>query len=588
MEIQEKYLLIFCLYRSTIIWLSAIKETHIPYTWKGTANIMLRQKTKHVNDFGKDSVPSLVLRVSIPFMFAQFVNVLYSIVDRIYVGNIPEIGAISLAGAGVCAPIITLLSSFATLVGIGGSILFSMRLGQGDKKEAERILGNCFSLLLILSAVLTVLFLLTKDLLLRWFGASDASFPYADTYLTIYTCGTFFALLSMGMNYFITAQGHPMLGMVTTLIGAIVNIILDPVFIFLFHMNIAGAAVATVLAQLSSCIFVLCVLRSGKMSIPLHLKKPERQLAGRIFALGFSPFLILATDSVIIIAMNAVLQYHGGPGYGDTLITCATIVQSYMLLITSPMLGITGGSQPLISYNYGAGNQARIRRIVLCVLLLCIGFTTVMFLISRFLPSVFAGIFTDNPEYIELSVWGIRAFTLMIIPFSFQYTFVDSLTALGLTRLSLSLSRGFPDRPGTDQAFPFPVSLPEMPLFFRHLPAALRLRRSQRLLCGARGGRHQLPDIHRFLAGCISALPEKTGRSFQNRPGKEGIGGGLIPAFPKRHEPRVRAVFRSCRLLFSDKFTPHPTASGYALSPQRRFPARYFPELHGCRAYRTS
>ena len=196
MEIQEKYLLIFYLYRSTIIWLSAIKETHIPYTWKGTANIMLRQKTKHVNDFGKDSVPSLVLRVSIPFMFAQFVNVLYSIVDRIYVGNIPEIGAISLAGAGVCAPIITLLSSFATLVGIGGSILFSMRLGQGDKKEAERILGNCFSLLLILSAVLTVLFLLTKDLLLRWFGASDASFPYADTYLTIYTCGTFFAPVS--------------------------------------------------------------------------------------------------------------------------------------------------------------------------------------------------------------------------------------------------------------------------------------------------------------------------------------------------------------------------------------------------------
>ena len=277
---------------------------------------MKQQKIKHGNDFGKDSVPSLVLRVSVPFMFAQFVNVLYSIVDRIYVGNIPEIGAISLAGAGVCAPIITLLSSFATLVGIGGSILFSMRLGQGDKKDAERILGNCFSLLLILSAVLTVLFLLTKDLLLGWFGASEASFPYADIYLTIYTCGTFFALLSMGMNYFITAQGHPMLGMVTTLIGAIVNIILDPVFIFLFHMNIAGAAVATVIAQLSSCVFVLCVLKGRGMEIPLHLKKPERRLAGRIFALGFSPFLILATDSVIIIAMNAVLQYHAGRATG--------------------------------------------------------------------------------------------------------------------------------------------------------------------------------------------------------------------------------------------------------------------------------
>ncbi len=401
---------------------------------------MFRQKTKHVNDFGKDRVPALVLRVSVPFMFAQFVNVLYSIVDRIYVGNIPETGAISLAGVGVCAPIITLLSSFATLVGIGGSILFSMRLGQKDHKDAERILGNCFSLLLILSAVLTVGFLLIKDILLGWFGASETSFPYADTYLTIYTCGTFFALLSTGMNYFITAQGHPMLGMVTTLIGAVVNIILDPVFIFLFHMDVAGAAIATVLAQLSSCIFVLCVLRGKNMLIPLRLKKPERSLTGRIFALGFSPFLILATDSIIIIAMNAVLQYHGGPGYGDTLITCATIVQSYMQLITSPMLGITGGSQPLISYNLGAGNQARIRKIVLCVLLLCIGFTTTMFLISRFLPSAFVGIFTDDPEYIQLSIWGIRVFTLMIIPLSFQYTFVDSLTALGLTKLSLSLS----------------------------------------------------------------------------------------------------------------------------------------------------
>ena len=401
---------------------------------------MAAARAKHVNDFGKDSVPSLVLRISIPFMVAQFVNVLYSIVDGIYIGNIPSIGAISLAGAGVCAPIITLLSSFATLIGIGGSILFSMRLGQDNKKEAERILGNCFSLLLILSAVLTFLFLLSKDVLLHWFGASEASFPYADTYLTIYTCGTFFALLSMGMNYFITAQGFPLLGMVTTLIGAVVNIILDPVFMFGFHMNIAGAAVATVLAQMSSCIFVLCVLFRKSMPVPLRLRKPEWALAKRIAALGFSPFLILATDSVIIIAMNAVLQYHGGPGYGDTLITCATIVQSYMMLITSPMLGITGGSQPLISYNYGAGSQERIRKIVLCVLLLCIGFTTLMFLVSRFLPSAFVRIFTDIPENIELSVWGIRAFTLMIIPLSFQYTFVDSLTALGLTRLSLFLS----------------------------------------------------------------------------------------------------------------------------------------------------
>ncbi|MGN0376295.1 MAG: MATE family efflux transporter [Suilimivivens sp.] len=400
----------------------------------------MKAKEKHINDFGNDPIPGLVLKISLPFMFAQFVNVLYSIVDRIFIGNIQGTGSAALAGAGVCAPIITLLSSFATLIGIGGSVLFSIRLGANDKKHAGTILANSFSMLLLFSAVLTIIFLLVKDLLLLWFGASTSTFPYADTYLTIYTLGTFFALLSMGMNYFITAQGFPMLGMATTLIGAIVNIILDPVFIFLFHMGIAGAALATVIAQLSSCIFVLLTLRSKKMPIPFNLCRPEWHLSLNIIKMGFSPFLILATDSMLIIALNAVLQRYGGPEYGDKLITCATIVQSYMLLITSPMLGLTGGSQPLISYNYGAGKADRIRKTVFCVLLLCLCFTGFMFLLSRTVPVYFVRIFTNDPEYIELSIWGIRAFTLMIIPLSFQYVFVDALTALSLTRLSLFLS----------------------------------------------------------------------------------------------------------------------------------------------------
>ena len=395
---------------------------------------------KKTNDYGKDPIPVLVLKTSVPFMLAQLVNVLYSIVDRIYVGNIPVIGADSLAGAGVCAPIITLLSSFGTLVGIGGSVLFSVRLGAGDEKMARRILANSFSLLLILSAALTVAFLLTKDQLLNWFGASEVTFPYADTYLTIYTLGTFFALLSMGMNYFITAQGYPGLGMMTTLIGAVVNIVLDPVFIFLFHMNIAGAAVATVIAQMSSCVFVLVTLRTKKMRIPLGIVKPEADIGKRIVKIGFSPFLILATDSVIIIAMNAVLQHYGGKEYGDTLITAVTIVQSYMLLITSPMLGITGGSQPLISYNYGANRPDRIRGTIFWALMLCLCFTTLMFVLSRTAAHIFVRIFTDNAEYTDLAIWGIRAFTLMIIPLSFQYVFVDGLTALGMTKTSLTLS----------------------------------------------------------------------------------------------------------------------------------------------------
>ncbi|MCI5650253.1 MAG: MATE family efflux transporter [Fusicatenibacter sp.] len=397
-------------------------------------------KQKQNNDFGKDPIPSLVLRVSIPVMFAQFVNVLYSIVDRIYIGNIPLVGDVSLAGAGVCSPIISLLSSFGTLVGIGGSILFSMRMGQNDKQQARKILGTCFSVLLIFSAVLTVLFLFLKGYLLNWFGASDATYPYANTYLTIYTCGTFFALLSLGMNYFISSQGFPILGMATTLIGAILNILLDPLFIFVFHMGIGGAAAATVLAQMASCIFVLTVLFGRSMPIRLHLMAPDWLLVKRIVLLGLSPFLILASDSLILIAMNTALQHYGGPALGDKLITSSTIMQSYLMLITSPMLGITGGSQPIISYNYGANKPERIRRIILCVLLLCLSFTSVMFLISRILPGAFVKIFTSDPDLAQMAIRGIRIFTLMIIPLSFQYVFVDSLTALGLTKLALFLS----------------------------------------------------------------------------------------------------------------------------------------------------
>ena len=205
-------------------------------------------------------------------------------------------------------------------------------------------------------------------------------------------------------------------------------------------MDVAGAALATVIAQISSCLFVLCTLRRKKMRVPLGLVKPEAGTCRQIVKIGFSPFLILATDSIIIIALNAVLQYYGGREYGDTLITAATIVQSYMLLITSPMLGITGGSQPLISFNYGANRPDRIRKTFFWVFMLCLCFTSVMFFVSRVMPRYFVRIFTGNPEYAGLAVWGIEVFTMMIIPLSFQYVIVDGLTALGMTKISLSLS----------------------------------------------------------------------------------------------------------------------------------------------------
>ena len=401
---------------------------------------------KHQTDLGKDRIPILVLKLAIPSMIAQFVTVLYSIIDRMFIGNIKEIGDAALAGVGVCGPIVTLLTSFGTLIGLGGSILMSMRMGAGRKKQAESILAHSFAMLVLFSAVLTILFLVSKKYLLNWFGASSVTFSYANTYLTIYTAGTFFALMAIGLNYFITCQGFPAIGMLTVLIGAVTNIVLDPIFIFLLDMKVAGAAIATVIAQFASCAFAFCFLIGKKVPIRITLLKKQSfspVIVQKILTLGISPFLILATDSVIIIVLNSVLQKFGGPSEGDILITCATIVQSFMMLITGPMLGISSGTQAILSYNYGAKEIKRVKKAEKYILILCLCFTTLMFVLSRIVPQYFIHIFTKDPLQLELCTWGIGVFTLMIIPLSFQYVFVDGFTALGRskTALFLSLSR---------------------------------------------------------------------------------------------------------------------------------------------------
>ena len=395
---------------------------------------------KHTNDLGKDSIWSLVIRLAIPAMIAQLVNVLYSIVDRMYIGNIKEIGDIALAGVGVCGPIVTLLSSFGTLIGIGGSILVAMKLGEKKQKEASQIFANSFCMLVVCSAVLTIVFMLMKGQLLRWFGASDATFVYANTYMTIYTLGTFFAIMALGLNYFITCQGYATIAMATVVVGAISNILLDPIFIFALRLDVAGAAIATVISQMVSCGFALGFLM--RKSLPVHLTFGGYSISimKKIIALGLSPFLILATDSIILIVMNTVLQKYGGAAEGDLYVSCNTIIQSYFLLITGPMVGITGGTQAIISYNYGAKESGRIRKAEKCILLMCLIFTTIMTVVSRLAPQYFVRIFTDNSENIRLSIWGIRTVTLAIIPLSFQYVFVDGLTALGRTKTALSLS----------------------------------------------------------------------------------------------------------------------------------------------------
>ena len=393
----------------------------------------------HGNDLGKEPIPVLVLKLAIPTMIAQFVNVLYSIIDRMYIGNIPGEGALALAGVGICGPIVTLLSSFGNLVGLGGSILLAMRMGEGNKKKAEQIMSNSFLLLIMLSVVLTVAFLILKDKLLMWFGASEVTFVYADAYFKIYTIGTFFALMAVGLNYFMTCQGFPKMGMLAVLIGAFTNIILDPIFIFKFNMGVSGAALATIIAQFCSCAFSIFFLLSKRPKIRISFGNYSRALMVRIMAMGLSPFLILASDSVLIIVLNTVLQRTGG-AEADMLIAAATIVQSYMQLITGPLMGISTGTQSIISYNYGAGSSTRLRHAEKFILLMCILFTTIMFIVTRFAAEPFAGIFLKDADGIRLAGWGIKIFTMAVIPLAFQYALVDGLTALGRTKTALFLS----------------------------------------------------------------------------------------------------------------------------------------------------
>lgn len=395
---------------------------------------------KKENDLGKDPVRRLVLRLAIPTMIAQFVNILYSIIDRMYIGNIPKIGDLALAGVGICGPIVTLLSSFGTLVGLGGSILMAMRQGEGNEKRARQLMSNSFFMLIGFAAVLTISFLLLKEKLLMWFGASEVTFEYANTYMTIYTAGTFFALMSIGLNYFITCQGFATIGMATVLTGAITNIILDPVFIFVFDMGVAGAAVATVIAQMASCMFAIVFLSRKKVPIGICFGNYSGKTMLKIIAVGFSPFMILATDSVIILVTNAVLQKYGGAAQGDLLISGATIVQSYMMLITGPLLGISGGTQAILSYNFGARQIQRVKKAEWHILKMGIIFTAAMFLLTQIAAPYFVMIFTRQGELSQLAIWGIRVYTIGAIPLSFQYVLVDGLTALGRTKTALGLS----------------------------------------------------------------------------------------------------------------------------------------------------
>ena len=391
------------------------------------------------NDLGQDDIKRLVIRLGVPSMLAQFVNVLYSVVDRIYVGNIPGVGDLALAGVGICGPIVTLLTAFGSLVGIGGAPHMSIALGRNNPTQARHILSNSFMMLSVMSSSIMLFVFAVHDRLLWWFGASEITFPYADSYITVYLLGTVFSLLSVGMNQFIIGQGFAKKGMISVVIGAVTNIVLDPLFIFGLGMGVTGAALATVLSQFASCMYILRFLFGKTVPVRICFGGYSRKTIGKIMRTGLAPFIILAMDNVLIIALNTVLKRCGGTN-GDQLLTCATIMQSFMLVITMPLYGISSGTEPILGYNYGAKRPDRILEAQKYIMLFALGFTATMFILAQTVSVYFVRLFTQNPESIRLAVWAIRVYTIGIIPLSVCYVVIDGFTGMGMAKVAAGLS----------------------------------------------------------------------------------------------------------------------------------------------------
>lgn len=399
---------------------------------------MNAKENKKTQDMGTGSIPKLLAQLAIPAVVAQIINLLYNIVDRIYIGHIPEIGASALTGVGLFLPILMLINAFAMMVGTGGAPLTAIAMGKGDNKHAEKIIGNSFTLLILLSVILTGVFYVSAPTLLRLFGASDATLPYAVAYSRIYILGTIFVLLVMGMNSFVTTQGFAKISMMTTVIGAIINIVLDPIFIFGFGMGVKGAALATVLSQAVSSVWILRFL-TGKKST-LRLRKENLKLDPKVFGpclgLGIATFVMVATESLLSISFSTSLSRYGG----DLAVGAMTIITSVSQLVTMPMQGICQGGQPIISYNYGAGNKDRVKKAFYLELGICVGYATLFWIICMVAPQIFAQIFTPDPALVEYTAWAMRIYLAGIFAMGFQNSCQQSFMALGQAKISLLLA----------------------------------------------------------------------------------------------------------------------------------------------------
>ena len=384
---------------------------------------------------GKEPIGKLLRSLAIPTITAQLINMLYNIVDRIYIGHIPESGALALTGVGVCMPLIMIVSAFAALVGSGGAPRASIHMGKQDYDQAEKILGNCFTLQVVISAILTaVLFCFNRKFLLA-FGASENTIEYAVSYMNIYSLGTIFVELTLGMNMFITAQGFAKTGMLSVLIGAVCNIVLDPVFIFGMHMGVRGAALATVISQAWSTIWVLAFLAGKKTRLKIRLSNmgltPSVILP--CVALGAATFVMQSSESIISICFNSSLLKYGG----DIAVGAMTILTSAMQFAMLPLQGLGQGAQPIISYNYGARNADRVKGAFQLLLKVSLIYSTLIWLFVQVVPQAFAGMFTSDAELLAFTSRALRIYMACVFMFGIQIACQMAFTSIGFAKESI-------------------------------------------------------------------------------------------------------------------------------------------------------
>lgn len=377
----------------------------------------------------------LLLKLALPTVAAQLINMLYNIVDRIYIGHIPEIGATALTGVGVCMPLIMIVSAFAALVGYGGAPRVSIFMGKQDKESAEKTLGNCFVLQILISVVLTIVLLIWNRDFLMAFGASKNTIEYGVNYMNIYALGTIFVEITLGMNAFITAQGFAKTGMLSVLIGAVANIILDPIFIFGFHMDVRGAALATIISQALSCIWVVSFL-CGKKTF-LKIRRRNLRLVPKIImpclALGVATFIMQASESVISVCFNSSLQKYGG----DIAVGAMTILTSVMQFAMLPLQGLGQGAQPIISYCYGAGDRERVKGAFKLLLKVSLGYSIVLWILVMLLPGGFAAMFTSDPQLMDYTRTALRIYMGSMFLFGIQMACQMTFNALGKAKESI-------------------------------------------------------------------------------------------------------------------------------------------------------